>query len=216
MQLGFIRFCLSLGFLGGLVFLAYPQEEEFTPLFNGKDLSGFKVVLDPRAKEIDSKETWTIKEGTLILLGKPFGYLHTEKSFKKYVLQFDWRYPNNSPEKSNSGCLVHIQSPHQIWPRSVEIQLRYQDHGKLFFPRVDPKKEVTEEKFDLDASKKARKPINEWNTTEITCKADGTIQVKLNGTEVSSGKTALTEGPIGWMAEGYEVHFKNIRIKEMK
>jgi hypothetical protein len=37
-----------------------------------------------------------------------------------------------------------------------------------------------------------------------------------NGVPVSSGKTGLTSGPIGFQCEGSEVHFRNIQIKEMK
>src|SRR5262249_30866388 len=106
-----------------------------------------------------------------------------------------------------------IQPPHAIWPKSVEPQGRYFDHGKLFFPGgVKP----LEQKFDAEAQKKALQPIGEWGTTEITCKADGSIAVKLNGTPVSWGKTELTEGPIGWQSEGAEIHFKNLKIRPMK
>jgi hypothetical protein len=40
--------------------------------------------------------------------------------------------------------------------------------------------------------------------------------VKLNGVPVSEGKTELTSGPIGFQCEGWEVHFRNIKIKETK
>ena len=39
---------------------------------------------------------------------------------------------------------------------------------------------------------------------------------KINGTEVSSGKSDLTEGPIGFQSEGALIEFKYIKIKEMK
>jgi hypothetical protein len=58
--------------------------------------------------------------------------------------------------------------------------------------------------------------MGQWSTTEVTCKADGTVIVKLNGVEVASGKGDITEGPIGFQSEGSEVHFRNIKIKESK
>jgi hypothetical protein len=87
------------------------------------------------------------------------------------------------------------------------------DHGRLL-PVSGAR--ITDNKFDRDAKNKATKTVGEWNTTEILCKADGTIVAKINGTEVSSGKGDLTEGPIGFQSEGAEIHFRNIKIKELK
>jgi hypothetical protein len=58
--------------------------------------------------------------------------------------------------------------------------------------------------------------MGEWSTTEVTCKADGSISVKLNGVPISNTKTELTSGPIGFQSEGFEVHFRNIKIKQLK
>jgi hypothetical protein len=148
------------------------------------------------------------QEFTPLFNGKPSGYFYTDKSYSNYVLRYDWRYPAGSPPSSNSGCLVHIHPPHALWPQSVEPQGRYFDHGKLFFIKVKP----LEQKFDADAHKQAVKPMGQWNTTEITCDSSGTVSVKVNGIPVSSGKTELTEGPIGWQSEGAEVHFRNIGL----
>jgi hypothetical protein len=187
-----------------------PGAQEFTRLFNGKDLTGFKTFLDPKAGTADPAKTWTVEDGEIRCSGKPSGYFYTEQSYSNYVLRYDWRYPAGSSPESNSGCLVHIQPPNALWPKSVEPQGRYFDHGKLFFIKVKP----LEQKFDAEAHKQAIKPMGEWNTTEITCDSDGTVSVKLNGVPVSSGKTELKEGPIGWQSEGAEIHFRNILIKK--
>jgi hypothetical protein len=187
-----------------------PRNGELTPLFNGKDLTGFKTFIDPNAGDADPAKTWIVEDGVIRCTGKPSGYFYTDKSYSNYVLRYDWRYPAGSPPSSNSGCLVHIQPPHALWPQSVEPQGRYFDHGKLFFIKVKP----IEQKFDEEAEKRAQKPIGEWNTTEITCEADGTVTVKVNDVPVSSGKTELKEGPIGWQSEGAEIHFRNIQLKQ--
>jgi 3-keto-disaccharide hydrolase len=184
---------------------------DWTPLFNGRDLTGWKVQFKDADKDADPTKTFSVKDGALIVSGKPTCYIHTEKSFSDYVLTFDWRFPEGSSPDSNSGLLVHIQPPPKVMPKSVEPQGRYKDHGKLFF--IGVKGEGT---FDAEAHKKALKPMGEWSTTEVTCEADGTVSVKLNGVAVSRGKTELTKGPIGFQCEGFEVHFKNIKIKEAK
>jgi hypothetical protein len=187
-----------------------PDNAGFTPLFNGKDLSGFKTVLDPKAADADPAQTWAVEDGMIRCTGKPTGYFYTDASYSNYVLRYDWRYPAGSPPSSNSGCLVHIQSPHVVWPRSVEPQGRYMDHGKLFFIKV----KGMDATFDEEAQRRALKPMGEWNTTEITCDSKGMVSVKLNGVPVSSGKSELAEGPIGWQSEGAEIHFRNILIKK--
>jgi 3-keto-disaccharide hydrolase len=194
--------------------LAADKDESWTALFNGRDLTGWKVVFRDKEKDADPAKTFTVKDAALIVSGKPTCYIHTEKSYSNYVLSYEWRFPEGSSPKSNSGCLVHIQPPPKVMPKSVEPQGRYEDHGKLFF--IGGVKPVGEPTFDADAQRKALKPMGEWSTTEVTCKADGSIVVKLNGVQVSQAKTELTEGPIGFQCEGFEVHFRNIRIKEVK
>ena len=108
--------------LGAVVVLAIPlvgssaDAEDWTPLFNGKDLSGLKVQFKDADKDADPAKTFTVKDGALIISGKPTCYIHTEKSFQNYVLTYEWRFPKGSSPESNSGCLVHIQGPHKICP----------------------------------------------------------------------------------------------------
>jgi hypothetical protein len=114
----------------------------------------------------------------------------------------------------NSGLLLHIQEPHAVWPKCVEPQGRYKDHGKIYFPGwAKDDKSAKETTFDEEAQKKALKASHEWNTTEATVRGDGSISVKINGIPVSTGKTALTSGPIGFQSEGARIHFKDILIK---
>jgi hypothetical protein len=191
------------------------DDKGFKALFNGKDLSGWKTYLT--AKDADPSKTLIVKNGEIQVTGQPFGYFYTAKPYKNYVLRYTWTYPKDQPDKTtmNSGCLVHIQEPHKVWPKSVEPQCRYMDHGKLFFIGFakDAKKE---QKFDEAAQKKALKPSHEWNTTEVTAKADGSLEVRINGTLVTTGRSELTEGPIGFQSEGARIHFKDIKIKELK
>jgi hypothetical protein len=205
--------CLFAFMLAVLTISGSPAADKdgWTPLFNGRDLTGWKVQFKDSDKDADPAKTFTVKDEAMIVSGKPTCYIHTDKSYKDYVLTFDWRYPPGSSPDSNSGLLVHIQPPPKVMPKSVEPQGRYKDHGKLFFLGV--KGEGT---FDAEAHKKALKPMGEWSTTEVTCKADGSISVKLNGVPVSSGKTELTSGPIGFQCEGWEIHFRSIKIKEPK
>jgi hypothetical protein len=191
---------------------AADKDEGFTDLFNGKDLTGWKFQMPGKA---DPARTWSVKGGVIVCTGRPNAYFYTDRSFKDYVLRYDWRYIR--PEKGqkstfNSGALIHIQN-HRIWPKCVEVQGANANHGFLYFLGC---KKIGPAKYDQAAKDKATRPIGEWNTTEITCKADGTITASINGAAVSSGKSDLTEGPIGFQSEGAVIEFQRIRIKERK
>lgn len=196
------------------------QDDGFTPLFNGTNFSGWKFVLG--AKEVeDPGKTFTVKGGVIAVSGSPNGYFYTTKSYKNYVLRFDWRYlkPEEGKKSTfNSGLLVHIQPPHVTWPKCIEVQGANASHGNTFAigsKKGDPAPSKFAGKFDKTAHKEAVKPISEWNTTEVTCQ-DGTITVKINGKQVDSGKSNLTEGPFGFQSEGAEMEYHNIKIRETK
>ncbi len=202
MRRGLPLLALSAAFI--LLNAAGAQDEGFTSLFNGKDFKGWKFEVG----KADPGKTFTVQEGKIVVSGKPNGYFYTDKSYKNYTLHFDWQYPKQS---GNSGCLVHIQSPHKVWPKCVEVQGMHKDHGNIF--AIGGAKGSF--KKDAEAQKKAIKGVGEWNTTEVVCK-DGEITSKVNGIQVSTGKGELTEGPIGFQSEGVEIWFRNIKIKEMK
>lgn len=222
-----LRYLTLLAVFAGMVLFgsaaaADDKDEGFIDLFNGRDFTGWKNVLDPKAKDADPAKTWSIQDGVIICTGKPYGFGYTEKSYKNYILRYDWRYKrpeglkNEDDFKGNSGCLVHIHNPEQpvvggVWPQCVEVQGMNYNHGMII-----PLKTNADRVFDRVAKNKATKPVGEWNTTEITCKADGTILARINGTLVSIGLTGLTEGMIGFQSEGAEIHFRNIKLKQMK
>jgi hypothetical protein len=191
---------LALGILSTLLPSVVAAEEGFVDLFNGKDLKGFVIVPGTL------KDTFTVKDGAIVVSGKPNGYFRTEKSFKNYHLKFDWKFTKGG----NSGLLVHITGGDKVWPKCVEVQGQQSDHGRIF--AIGGAKG----KFDLDkaAQKEAIKP-GEWNTTEVISE-NGKLTSLVNGKKVSWGEGDLKEGTFGFQSEGTELFFKNIKIKEMK
>jgi hypothetical protein len=203
------------------------DKDGFTPLYNGKDLSGWKPFLraskdSPRP---DPKNTWSIVDGEIVCQGKPNGYIATEKEYGNYVLRLKWRFPKGGMP-GNSGVLLHVQKEDKVWPTSVEAQLQSGRAGD-FWLIMPP-----EVKLDVDRSrqdpKQARhyfrdpkdepveKPIGEWNQYEITCKG-GDITLKVNGRTVNQGKNGnLKSGRIGLQSEGSEIHFKDIEIAHIR
>src|SRR5438874_1114724 len=77
-------------------------------LFNGKDLSGWRIFVDPKS-EVAPESVWSVKDGVIVCKGKPNGYLITEKEYSNYVLKVQWRWaPDGDDAKRNSGVFVHV------------------------------------------------------------------------------------------------------------
>ena len=123
------RLGLTFVVLAALSRLGIAEEEGFTPLLKGDDLSTFQLVgIGP--------DTMKIQDGVIHITGKPNGYFATKEGYKNYVLKFDWMYER--PEglepgakfNGNSGLLVHIVEPHKVWPKSIEVQLANSRRGQ--------------------------------------------------------------------------------------
>jgi len=203
-----------------LFLIGSAHAQDFKPLHNGKDWTGFKYVLGKDTGDDFSKQkTWTLgSDGTIICTGKPNGYFYTANSFKNYHLRFEVRYvrpkdlTDDAKFAGNSGFLIHIEGEHKVWPKSVEVQGMNRDMGNIFPIAGAPKGNF---KKDAEAQKKAIKPVGEWNVVEIISQ-DGKLTAKINGTQVAEGTSDLKQGPIGWQSEGAEIHFRKIEIKELK
>lgn len=190
------------------------DDKDFVSLFNGKDLSGWKTILSGKG---DPEKTFKVEDGIIVVSGSPAGYFYTDKSYKNYTLRYDWRFKRpkglEDDEKfgGNSGLLVHIVGEHKVWPKCIEVQGENRTHANIF--AIGGAKGTF--KFDKVALQKARKPVGEWNTTEVLSK-DGALAARVNGALVSGGKSELKEGPFGFQSEGAEIHFKNIKIKTLE
>ena len=182
-------------------------EEGPAPLFDGATLDAFEVV--------GAAGAFTVRDGTIHCSGTPAGYLRTKRSFREFVLTFEWRYerPEGLDDEmkflGNSGYLLFIEKD-EIWPRSIEIQGMNRDVA-----RIIPIK--TKAKFHTypEAREKARRPVGEWNTMEIRCEG-GVIIAAVNGVPVSivTGYEPR-EGPIGFQSEGAPLAWRNLVVHDL-
>ncbi|MGF1581866.1 MAG: DUF1080 domain-containing protein [Gemmataceae bacterium] len=196
---------LSVLFFVGSTNAQEKMEKGYTSLFNGKNFDGWKTIL--RSKDADPSKTFMVKDGMIVVSGRPAGYFYTEKSYKNYVLKFDWKFS----KPGNSGLLVHITGDHRIWPKCVEMQGQFNNHGHIFAISGAKGKFKTDRK----ALKKAiADGVDKWRTTTLVAR-NGMLTSFIDGVKISEGVGNVMSGPFGFQSEGTELYFKNIRIKEI-
>jgi hypothetical protein len=197
--------------------------DSFTPLLNGKDLSGWVNVNT-------SPTTWSAKNGEIFCTGVPTGVLRTEKSYRNFVLELEWMH--ESPT-GNAGLFIWsdpITAKGQPFTRSVEVQImlgdEYHEDGKLMYTSQGDIFSIHGATMKPDRphpagwarclpSENRTKGAGEWNHYRVTA-IDGTIKLAINGKEVSGAfDVNPREGFICLESEGSPVHFRNIRIQEL-
>jgi hypothetical protein len=165
-------------------------------------------------KDVSVTDTWkVIKEGDgenveeiLKCLGTPNGYLRSNKIYKNFELNLEWRFPTDP--NGNSGILVHTASENKIWPNSIQVQLHGPTTGSIF-PLGEA---MSANNLQIRDQKLAS---NQWHRCTIRS-LDGRISVSINGALLGEITGCTMEGgSISLQSEGSEVHFRRILIKEL-
>src|SRR5205807_8007330 len=62
-----------------------PDADGFSPLFNGKDLSGWVPVNV-------APTTFSVKDGMIACTGLPPGVMRTERMYENFIAELEWRH----------------------------------------------------------------------------------------------------------------------------
>ncbi len=186
------------------------SDENVVRLFNGQDLSGWKLFIPD--ENVDPATVWQVQDGVIHCTGDPAGYIRTTEEHENYLLRFDWRWPEAG---GNSGLLMHISGEDMVWPKSIEAQLMSENAGDFFIIEgTDFKERVN--KDDRRVAKKessSEKPLGEWNTIRARVVGDA-ITIWVNGVlQNTATETTVTKGYIGLQSEGTPIEFRNITLR---
>jgi hypothetical protein len=200
-----------------------------TPLFNGRDLSGWDADVPARDKDASLPDSFVVRDGLLVSRGKPEGHLVTKNAYRDYRLVVEYRFPGKG---GNCGVLVHASTPralYKMFPQSIEVQMMSGDAGDFWCIREDIKVPDMEarrprkptEKWGgaegdarriLNLTDGSERPLGEWNTMVIEARGR-TLKVRVNGDLVNEGHDATADrGRIALQAEGTEVEFRKVEI----
>ncbi len=205
-----------------------PKSESFISLFNGKDLSGWKgLVENPikrnamSAQELSKKQvaadqdmqaSWTAEDGLLIFGGKGDN-IATDKQYGDFELLVDWKLDPQG-EEPDAGIYLRGTPQVQIWDISrVDVGAQV-GSGGLYNNKTHAK----------DPLKVADNPLGEWNTFKIKMVGDK-VWVWLNGEQVvdstvlenywDGNQPIFPMEQIELQAHGSKVWYRDIYLKEL-
>lgn len=184
-------------------------------LFNGKNLSGWSVVLEDSGTDAD--EAWKIDEGVLRATAVGKGYIRTEVPYADFKFHVEWRWPKGP---GNSGVVLHIVNGDRVWPKGFEAQLKSDHAGDIvmFADARGTRAAAGETPGEPKTTRFERigppreNPVGEWNSYDIVA-SGGTITLSVNGEEVNHMADAVPNaGYIALQTEGTPIEFRNITL----
>jgi hypothetical protein len=194
--------------------IPWPAPAGSTQLWNGHDITGWTIFLKGGIPAPDGY--WTAADGVLHFVGKPSGYLRTEKDYSNYHLHVEWRW-GGTPKAgtNNSGIFVFQHPPDVVWPYSVQVQVKEGScgdlisQGGLLFPAPDTNPTIKK------LAPPSEKTVGDWNSHDIYCRG-ASIEVYVNGVRQNFvDKLPADSGEIALQVEGYPIEFRTIWIEPL-
>ena len=174
-------------------------------LFNGKDLSGWKIY---------GTEKWYVQDGLLVSESgsdKGYGYLGTEENYQDFEIELEFKQEANG----NSGVFIRSTVDGtkvsgwqvEVAPPGNDTGGIYESYGRGWLIKPDPAKD------------KALK-FGEWNKMRIVVKGDN-VTSYVNGVEmVNFSDAKIGQGKGGVLLQihdggGIKVYWRNIVLKKL-
>jgi Domain of Unknown Function (DUF1080) len=195
-----------------------PRETGFVSLFDGKSLTGWKLV---RGRG----PGYLVKDGTLICPVDGGGNLFTEKEYSNFVFRFEFK----TEPGGNNGVGIRAPLEGDAAYQGMEIQILDDGHEK-YKGKIKPEQHHGSVYDVIPAKTGYLKPAGQWNQEEIM--ANGSrIRVTLNGAVILNADLNSVRdeeklkkhpglknksGHIGFLGHGSLVEFRNIRIKTLQ
>lgn len=221
MKCSFLSCYVAAFAIGGLISGHAPAAENGAPgpddgwisLFNGKDLSGWKVNENP--------DCWKVVDGKLVTNGERSHLFYVGDVNGGKFKDFEWKCEIMTKPNSNSGMYFHTEYQDTGWPsKGYEVQVN-NTHG-------DPRKTGGLYAVD-DVMDDAPAKDGEWFTQHVIVKGKH-IVVKVNGkvtvdyTEPENPERRddmqdrlVSEGTFALQGHdpGSEVHYRKVMVKPL-
>lgn len=205
-----------------------PPEGGFVSIFNGKNLDGWKGLVEnpiKRAKmsprelaaaqkkaDKEAANDWKVEDGNIVFDGKGYNNLCTEKQYGDFEILVDWKlYPGPEPD---AGIYLRGTPQVQIWDTARTKVGAEVGSGGLYNNRQNPSKPL----------KVADQKVGEWNTFLIRMIGER-VSVWLNGELVTDNvilenfwdrsQPIFPVEQIELQAHGSKVAYRDLFIREI-
>jgi hypothetical protein len=202
--------------IAAAVFAAGAAEPGFAPLFNGKNLDGWKLMGG-------AGPGYIVEGDRIVCPSDGGGNLFTEKEYANFILRVEFKL---SPGGNNG---VGLRAPYEGDAAYQGMEIQVLDDPAEQYKDIQPGQHSGSIYLVFPAKQGALKPTGEWNSYEIT--ANGRhVSINLNGTMVVDADLdtmkdprilrqhpglARTTGHIGLLGHRSHVEFRNILVKEL-
>lgn len=189
---------------------------DVTTLLPPPDLKGWTRVPIPATLGVNPIVQWKVDEAEKTLTCTGAGgheWLRYDTELGDYELEVDWKFTAKPGEtKYNSGIGIRLSRLGEIWYQAqTGLAGAY-----LFGNNITPDGALRSFNLRKEMKENRVKPAGEWNHFLIRVQGD-TISLAVNGEVVSTvNQVGLRRGYIGFEAEGFEVVFKNIKLKSLE
>ncbi|APZ93768.1 3-keto-disaccharide hydrolase [Fuerstiella marisgermanici] len=193
--------------------LAKRDADQFKPVFNGKDFSGWT----------GATENYEVADGAIRCKQGKGGNLLTEKQYDNFIARLEFQVPPGG----NNGLVLRYSGEGQPHINGMELQVLDSEHPK--YAKLDPRQYHGSVYGLMAAHRGYLRPAGEWNFQQVTLNGSN-IKVELNGFTILEGDlSTITEskdgevppGPkrkggfFGFAGHNDPVAFRNIEIREL-
>jgi hypothetical protein len=190
------------------------SNEGFVSLFNGKDLSGWKVSAGGK------QSVWGATDGILYVDGQGGGWLFTEKEYDDFEVKLEYKMP----EHGNSG--LGLRAPLKGDPAYAGMEIQLIDDGS--WKGLQEWQHTGAIYNVVSPSSLPGKPAGQWNKIHVTAKGRH-VTVVLNDVKIVDADLdkyakdyakhpglKRKKGVIGLQSHDGRVEFRNLYVKELK
>jgi len=206
-----------------------PKEKGFVSIFNGKDLTGWKGLVENPIKRTQMKPAdlakaqtaadeimrrdWFVENGLLVFDGPGYDNICTDKQYGDFEMYVDWKLAKGPAP--DAGIYLRGTPQVQIWDIARVRSGAQVGSGGLYNNKVHPSNPLVV----------ADNKLEEWNTFYIKMTGDR-VTVRLNGILVvddvilenywDRNQPVPSIEQIELQAHGSKVYYRNIYVKELE
>lgn len=196
--------------------LAARNQDAFSPVFNGRDLTGWRGSIDD----------YQVVDGAIVCRPEKGGTIFTDEEFADFVVRLEFKVPSAG---NNGLALRYPGNGDTAYVGMAECQILAEDYVDVKKSPLDPRQLHGSAYGMIAAAQGYQRAIGEWNFQEVTVKGS-TIRVELNGTTILDGDLSKvttflggkahpgkdrTSGHFGFAGHHDAVAFRAVRIQRL-